>query len=167
MKKYFFSFLFCFLFLFWGIGFAEQVQIGNGIFDIPNDFKPLNLSESEKNRENINGAAYFNSSGDAIMIFALKNFGRDIDVDSQEVQSIIREECRTTDMRTFTYAGRKILTATATDTNGELYYLGCFVKSGVLYVVHYSEKSNITRKKIVSPFGRQLVFSIINSFKER
>ncbi len=167
MKKYFFSlFLFCFLFLLVGVVFAEQVQVGNGTFYIPEGFNRLHVKESEQQNGNVAGVGYFNGNGDLIMIFAL-NFGRDIDVNSQEIKQDITERFGATDIRTFAYAGRNILTATAKDEEGGVSYLSCFARNGVIYFINFSEKNTITGKKIISPSGRNLVFSIVNSFQER
>ena len=63
MKKYFFSFLFCFLFLFWGIGFAEQVQFGNKIITLPEGF----IEDPEDK------FSYFNENTNEVLFLHLDN----------------------------------------------------------------------------------------------
>ena len=99
------------------------------------------------------------------MLFSL-SVGADVNLDSPIIQKLIYEKFQSTDVRTCVYAGKKILTAIS-HNDGEVAYFGCFIKNGIFYSVHYSEKNPVTNKKIISPLGKQLVFSIINSFYER
>ena len=162
MKKviiFLFLFIFCF-----GVSLAEQVPFGDrGVADIPDGFKlfPYN----NKKDDGIWMVAYNDISGDMILLTVL-SLNYNIDLDSQKMQDFFRNDSELRDVRSFMYAGKKTITAVKTGENGES-YITFFARGSNLYSVSFIQKNSVTGKYVITPFGRNLVFSIVNSFQER